>query len=146
MQELERNPIILDGHPMKYSESGKYLGDKLSPNLSQLVSETVKMRLGVQQSRLQFKINSKITPKIASNFHRDARYREMNYLSVGCSVGSVSEPASENLNQSLDSEDHLVRCVAYSDLRQNLDLNVQSDLLTYFQLVIDRRIAEEQKS
>ena len=87
-----------------------------------------------------------MTPKIAANFHRDARYCEMNYLCVGCSVGRVSEPASENLNQSLDSEDHLVRCFAYSDLRQNLNLNVQSDLLTYFQLVIDRRIAEEQKS
>ena len=99
--------------------------------------------LNIQQSRLQFKINSKMTPKIASNFHRDPKYREINYLCVGCSVGGGSESVSEEQNLNLDSEDHVVRCFAYSDLRQNLDLDVQTDLLTFFQLVIDRRIAEE---
>ena len=42
--------------------------------------------LNIQQSRLQFKLNSKMTPKIAANFHRDTKYRDMNYLCVGCSV------------------------------------------------------------
>ena len=87
--------------------------------------------LNLQQSRLQFKLNSKMTPKIASNFHRDPKYREMNYLCVGCSVRR-------------DSEDHVTRCERYSDLRQNLNLDVQKDLLTFFQLVIDRQTVEEQ--
>ena len=39
--------------------------------------------LSVQQYRLQFKINSKMTPKIASNFHCDPKYCEINYLCVG---------------------------------------------------------------
>ena len=87
--------------------------------------------LNLQQSCLQFKLNSKMTPKIASNFHCDPKYCEMNYLCVGCSVRR-------------DSEDHVTRCERYSDLRQNLNLDVQKDLLTFFQLVIDRRTAEEQ--
>ena len=48
------------------------------------------------------------------------------------------------LNKSIDSEDHILRCLSYLDLRENLDLNLQSDILKYFQLVIDRRIQEEQ--
>ena len=100
--------------------------------------------LSIQQSRLQFKLNAKMTPKIASNFHRDPKYRDINYLCVGCSVRGGSKSVSEEQTLNTDSEDHVLECFAYSDLRQNLDLDVQSDLLTFFQLVIDRRIAEEQ--
>ena len=101
--------------------------------------------LTINKSRLQFKLNSKMTPKIASNFHRDPKYREIDYLCVGCSVGTGGrEDSSGELNRNIDTEDHVTRCLGYADLRQNLDLDSQSDLLTYFQLVIDRRIQEEQ--
>ena len=112
-------------------------------------------QLNVSFSRLQMKIDSKMCPTIAENFHQDPKYRSINYLCVGCSVRKVSQPLSEStsdhvreqtsepLNSSLDSIGHIVRCRAYSDLRLNLDLNVQTDFLSYFKSVIDRRQAEE---
>ena len=124
--------------------------------------------LNTQSARLQFKINSKMTPRVASNFHRDPKYRSIDYLCVGCSVAKKSQGGSVRvgggvargvdggeaetvageggvtLNKSLDSEDHILRCLSYQDLRQNLDLNKQSEMLKYFQLVIERRIHEEQ--
>ena len=100
--------------------------------------------LNIRQARLQFKINSKMTPKVAANFHRNPQYREIDYMCVGCSVGRGSDGGTEGQTRNLDSEDHILRCNSYADLRLNLDLNVQCDMLKYFQLVIDRRIEEEQ--
>ena len=115
--------------------------------------------LSVAYSRLQFKIFSRVTPKIASNFHRDPRYKSINYKCVGCSVGvtgggggviggggGVGTGSGEELNDSLDSESHVLRCFAYIEERQNLDLTVQTDILKYFQRVIDRRTEEEKNS
>ena len=131
-------------------------------NSDELSKEDFKMKpyfrsLNIQQARLQFKINSKMTPKVASNFHRDQKYRAIDYLCVGCSVARGSQEASvggagkgegggSKLNKSIDCEDHIIRCLSYLDLRQNLDLDVQSDMLKYFQLVIDRRTQEETKT
>ena len=103
--------------------------------------------LNVNMSRLQMKIDSKMCPTIASNFTRDPRFRAINYLCVGCSVRNKSDPVSESLSEQLntsrDSVCHLVRCPAYADLRLNLNLREQKDMLTYIQLVIDRRKSEE---
>ena len=85
-----------------------------------------------------------MTPKLASNFHRDPKYRAIDYLCVGCSVNTTGR--TSELNTSKDGEDHVLRCVGYEDLRQDLDLNSQSDMLTYFQLVIDRRTQQEQSN
>ena len=103
--------------------------------------------LSSNKSRLQFKRNSKMTPNIGSNFHHDPKYGAIQYLCIGCSVSTGRGGGGRiDLNSSIDTEDHVTRCVGYADLRQNLDLNVQSDMLTYFQLVIDRRIQEEQSN
>ena len=108
--------------------------------------------LSVQQSRLQFKINSKMTPRVASLFTRDPKYIAIDHLCVGCSVtktgaGPIADPpggSPERRGERFrDSESHIVRCLAYADLRQNLDLNIQTHMLTYIQRVIDRRIAQE---
>ena len=115
--------------------------------------------LSVSLSRLQFKMFSRVTPKIASNFHRDPRYKSINYRCVGCSVGvtggaggvsdggkGVGSDSGKGLNNSVDSESHVLRCFAYAEERRNLDLSVQTDMLKYFQLVIDRRIEEEKNN
>ena len=113
--------------------------------------------LNVQQSRLQFKINSKMTPRVASLFTRDPRYIAIDHLCVGCSVtktgaatGPIGDPpggSPERRGERFrDSESHIVRCLAYADLRQNLDLNIQTDMLSYIQRVIDRRIEQEKEN
>ena len=107
--------------------------------------------LNLAQSRLKFKLISKICPTIASCFHRNPKYKKIGYLCEGCSVkqssGSVShhvtESSSEELNKSIDTSAHIERCSAYADLRMNLDLRDQRDLLTYVQAVINRRTREE---
>ena len=69
---------------------------------------------------------------------------------MGCSVKQNSESVSDavtesssEVNKILDSSAHIEQCSAYSDLRINLDLRNQSDLLTYVQAVINRRTGEE---
>ena len=95
--------------------------------------------LGTQQSRLQFKIDSKMCPTVAANFHRDPKFKAIKYMCVGCSVGKSKEPTIKHL----DSESHILKCKAYEDLRENLDLESQRDILSYFQAVIDRRTSED---
>ena len=38
-----------------------------------------------------------------------------------------------------DTQDHVVRCEAYRDLRANKDLGCDRDLVEYFRQVIERR-------
>ena len=96
--------------------------------------------LDIHLARLQFKLNSLMTPKVASNFHRNPRYKANNYMCVGCSLGEGGDKETN-----LDSEQHILICKSYSRLRENLDLNKQTDLLKYFQLVIQRRTEEEEQ-
>ena len=60
-----------------------------------------------------------ITLKVASNLHRDRKYKEIDYLCVGCSVARGIQGASvegvwemrgggHTLNKSLDPEDHII--------------------------------------
>ena len=107
--------------------------------------------LNLAQSRLKFKLISKICPTIGSCFHQNPKYKKIGYLCVGCSVkqsgesvsDQVTESSSEELNKSIDTSAHIERCSAYADLRMNLDLRDQRDLLTYVQAVINRRTREE---
>ena len=50
IKELEKSPLILDSQPMKYAMGGKYLGDQLSSDLKESVSETVKKRVRLASS------------------------------------------------------------------------------------------------
>ena len=121
----------------------------------QLATESFEMQpyfktLNLAQSRLKFKLVSKICPTIASYYHRDPKFKKIGYLCVGCSVKQNSESVSDKvtessseLDQNLDSSAHIERCSAYADLRINLDLRDQTDLLTYVQAVINRRTGEE---
>ena len=121
----------------------------------QLATESFEMQpyfktLNLAQSRLKFKLVSKICPTIASYYHRDPKFKKIGYLCVGCSVKQNSESVSDavtesssEVNKILDSSAHIEQCSAYSDLRINLDLRNQSDLLTYVQAVINRRTGEE---
>ena len=72
----------------------------------QLAIESFEMQpyfktLNLAQSRLKFKLVSKICPTIASYFHRDPKFKKIGYLCVGCSVKQNSEPVSDKVTQSL---------------------------------------------
>ena len=103
-----------------------------------------------------------MTRTIATNFKRDPRYRAIDYLCVGCSVGkrdgagltddgadadtgAAGGGGGEALNKSRDTEAHVLRCPGYSKYREGLDLGVQSDVLKYFEIIINKRLEDEEK-
>ena len=87
------------------------------------------------ESCLRFKIVAKMTPKVADNFHNDWFFKSINYRCVGC----LQEGRGLS-DASLETEQHITKCDAYSDLREHLDLNNTADFVGYFQAVIRRRI------
>ena len=81
---------------------------------------------------------------MASNFHNDPKFRAIEYMCVGCSFKKQTDTqTSGSVSRNLDSESHILNCHAYADLRMNMNMEEQKDILTFYQAVIDRRIAEE---
>ena len=116
--------------------------------------------LNVSQSRLQFMLDSAMTRTVATNFKRDPRYKAIDYMCVGCSVGDRdgAPPADDGadtgaaegggggaLNRSRDTEAHILRCPGYTKYRDGLNFGVQTDVLKYFELIINKRIEDEDK-
>ena len=78
---------------------------------------------------------------------------------MGCSVdviggaggvadgrGGTVSCSGEDQKDSLDSESHVLCCSAYAKECRNLDLNVEAEMLQYFQRVINRHIEEEKNN
>ena len=90
-----------------------------------------------------------MTPTMASNFKNDEKFRQAGWQCVGCSP--VTEPAASGTQsptpppglRKIDSQEHLIICSSYADLREGLDLETDRDLVTYFKLVIERRLRNE---
>ena len=53
---------------------------------------------------------------------------KMDLICVGCKKKDVEE-----------NQTHVMNCVAYEDLRKDLDFNKDKDLVVYFQNVMNRR-------
>ena len=79
----------------------------------------------LQDARLRFKLRSSMVPTVKMNFQSDPKFSSDLW-----SCWSCSDP---------DSITHIKLCLTYSDLREDLDLDVDHDLVTYFRRVIDRR-------
>ena len=62
IKRLEKDPQLLDGIPMKYSVTAKYLGSQLSKNLSESVSATVSKRISLASCSI-FDIRSVVDDK-----------------------------------------------------------------------------------
>ena len=110
--------------------------------------------LSVDDSRLKFKLLSRMTPSVASNWSSSKKFRERGLLCVGCSPPSsvTAVTGSETQAQppttgtgSRDSESHIEICDAYSDLRNFKSLQGAGDkvILDFFRKVIERRAQQE---
>ena len=94
-----------------------------------------------------------MTLTAASHFKNDAKFRQAGWLCVGCP--SVLQPGASPTHSltptptptpglaKIDTQEHLMHCGGYSDLREGLDLETDRDLVTYFKLVIERRLRNE---
>ena len=95
-------------------------------------------RLTVSQSRLRFRLYARLTPRVAMCYKADRRYREMGYQCVACR--EAGEPISQ---ETQDTEEHIISCRFYSDLREDINLESHSGIVKYFQRVISRRSETE---
>ena len=97
--------------------------------------------LTVSQSRLRFRLYSRMTPRVAMNYKSDRRFMEMGYQCLGCR--EAGEPVRE---ETRDTEEHITRCKYYADLREDLDLDTDVGIVSYFQRVISKRADTEKYS
>ena len=74
-----------------------------------------------------------MTPKVAACFPSDPKYREMQLQCIACRL------AEKPVSDSKDTEEHVMSCNAYADLRTDLNLDTDKGLVTFFQRVIERR-------
>ena len=82
-------------------------------------------------ARMRFKFACQMTPTVAMNFQSNRKYWS----------GLWSCPNCENeRSSSRDTQEHLLTCMAYADLRIDKDLNNDKDLVDYLNKVVNLRL------
>ena len=131
-------------------------------NYDELCNDDFKIKpyfksLNLNQARLKFKLNSRMTNTVANNYRRDPKFKKIAYNCIGCieqnrvQVNETEQNQTENnqtnpkQTQILDTEEHISVCLSYADLRIGRNLNETTDLVSYFQAVIKRRMEKETK-
>ena len=79
--------------------------------------------LNLIQARTKFKLRSRML-ELRNNYKGE--YRKTNLLCEGCKV-------------SIETQDHVLFCPFYSELRQDIDLSCDKDLVNYYREVMDIR-------
>ena len=82
--------------------------------------------LDVSAARMRFKISTNMVPTIQMNFQSDPIFSANLWTCSGCSILR-------------DTQDHVLICPAYSDIRTGLNLENDPDLVKYFQQIIQFR-------
>ena len=80
-------------------------------------------------ARLRFKIWAKMTPTVRMNFRNNRDYKKSGWACPDC--------------QAPDTQEHILICSAYALMRENKNLEDDSDLVDYFNLVISHRLKQE---
>ena len=106
-------------------KSYKKLDVKEYENL-EFCQQTYLKQMDVSKARLNFKIRAQMAPTIKMNFKNDPAFKNDVWMCDGC-------------RSHQDTQKHVLSCSAYKDLRKNLDLDKENDLVEYFSLVIRRR-------
>ena len=85
--------------------------------------------LRMDQARTKFKLNTKMTKNVKLNYKNDPRNVKKLWKCTECDY--------------IDSQDHILWCEGYSELRKNKDLDSDYDLTSYFQQVMQCRERKE---
>ena len=80
--------------------------------------------------RLMFKYRSRMTPEVQMNFMSNTDYARDMWTCTGCKT------VENEKSWKKDSQEHILICPGYSELRQNKDLTSDGDLVAYFREVI----------
>ena len=81
--------------------------------------------LNLPDARLKFSLRIKMTKTVQMNFKGNPRYVKNGWKCLECNTS--------------DTQDHIVRCRSYQDIRIGKDLNSDKDLVDYFREVIKMR-------
>ena len=91
--------------------------------------------MSIADSRLKFKLVSKMLPCIKANFPSDKRYARK---SLSCDSCELQNP--ENTEKPKDTQEHVLICRAYESFRQGKNLSNDKDLVQYFRQVMNHRM------
>ena len=93
-------------------------------------------QLSVSDSRFKFRLKSRVTAKVANNYHNDKRFKAIGYRCIGC---LRDQPIRDDFEISLDTEEHILNCNSYSHLRLNKQMDIDTHVIEYFRQVIALR-------
>ena len=83
--------------------------------------------LKLSDSRLRFKLRAAMCPTVKMHFQSDTKFAKELWSCWDCE------------DYQIDSLAHIQRCSVYADLRHDLDLEEDQDLVTFFRRVIEKR-------
>ena len=95
--------------------------------------------LNVSASRLRFRISSFMTPSISMNFHSDKKFAAVGWVCPLCSDSDVGGSLGGSQVKERDTQQHVLTCPEYEDLRHDKELDHDDHLVDYFRHVIVRR-------
>ena len=85
--------------------------------------------MSTANARLRFKIWARMTPTVRMNFRNNREYRCKGWACPDC--------------QAPDTQEHVLACNAYRSMREEKNMEDDSDLVEYFNLVIAHRLKQE---
>ena len=95
-------------------------------NAEKFETKSYLVKLHLADARLRFSIKSKMTKTIQMNFKGDPKYSKNLWKCQDCHTP--------------DTQEHVVRCPTYQQLRVGKDLGKDKDLVDYFRKVIENRM------
>ena len=90
------------------------------------------MKLKVEDARLRFKLASNMTPTVAMNFQSERKFIARLWSCPSCFV--------DDDKNARDTQQHILICKAYANLRIGRDLTNDKDLVDYMRNVINLRL------
>ena len=91
--------------------------------------------LSVIDARLRVKIACRMTPTVRMNFQSDPKFTAALWACPGC-----KDSVSNEVIGCRDTQDHVLICPAYAAFRQGKDLSKDTELVKYFQNIIQHRL------
>ena len=142
IKKIAKQKILQKQKTELMTQAQRYM--KISPKL--LSQEEFRVHdylksLTVSEARFRFRLYSRMTPRVATCWKGERKYREMEYQCIA--HREAGEPVTED---NRDTEEHIMHCIFYSDLRSDLSLSSHRGLVQYFRRVICRRAEMENYS
>ena len=126
--EMNKNDILEQLKPLKKMKHEDYANQKFE-------RKSYMSSLNIAEARMRFKLNAQMTPTIKMNFPSDKVFTRQMWTCSGCVGGDVG---SEVVG-CRDTQQHVMVCPGYGELREDKNLENDRDLVRYFAQVIKKR-------